>query len=280
MIETIRDLENASDEEIEEARKSINFKGLAWAQLEEDGHREGKTLDQWQEFVDTREPHACPTCHGKGEVLPRVRTVGTIHASSATKCVTALYYDVTGELAPKEYIPPELAITFAIGHSIHAVIQDALLRAMGEEDFEEEVKVDLPEALIVNGSADGRAYFPRCRVCLEIKTISEKEFLKLRKPKSEHIVQAAALYAKGLDVPFISFLYVSKGWPHDMKEYVLVYDEAEFRNWYREKGIKVENALEKRRPPVADASPYECKKCGYGYGCSQRLGNSSAFRRK
>jgi CRISPR/Cas system-associated exonuclease Cas4 (RecB family) len=278
VIKTIRDLDTASDEEIEKARKSVNFKGLVFSQLKEDGEKPGMTLDEWQEFVDNREPHECPACHGEGEILPRVRTVGTIHASSSSKCVAALYYDVTGELAPKESLSPELQFTFAIGHAIHDLVQKALHRAMGE-DFEDEVRVDLPEALIINGSADGRAYFPRCRVLLEIKTISEKEFGKLRKPKSEHLTQAAGLYAKGLDVPFISFLYISKGWPHDMKEYVLVYDDAVFRKWYREKGIKVENALEERRPPKADASPYECKNCSYGYGCPQRLGNKSAFRR-
>jgi CRISPR/Cas system-associated exonuclease Cas4 (RecB family) len=186
---------------------------------------------------------------------------------------------VTGELAPKEYIKPELQFTFAIGHSVHAVAQESLHRAMGQH-FQDEVNVTLQEAMILGGSADGvSTFFRLCRVLLEIKTISEKEFLKLRKPKKEHITQAAALYAKGLKVPFISFLYISKGWPHDMKEYVLVYDETDFRNWYREKGKKVDDAMETGVPPKADASPYECKECGYGYGCPQRIGKSSAFRR-
>ena len=74
---------------------------------------------------------------------------------------------------------------------------------------EDEVRVDLPEALILDGSADGVGQFPLCRAGLEIKTMSEKEFGTLRKPKPEHIVQASALYSKGLDVPFMS------GWSPD-----------------------------------------------------------------
>lgn len=282
MIETISDLEDYSDAEIEQARQSINFKGLAYRALKEEGSQPGLTLDEWRKKKDGRKPKPCPTCEGKGTLIERMRTVGTIHASSAEKCVAALYFDVTGEIAPDVYLKPELLITFQIGHAIHAYIQGLLYKVVDEDEgplfyFEDEVTVDLPEALICGGSADGDSDWPKARCLLEIKTMGPSEFPKLRKPKKEHITQAMGLYAKGLDAPFVSFLYISKMWPHEMKEYVMVYDEAVFQKWYAEKGIKVEEALEKGRPPLAKASAYECKQCGYRNGCSQAVGIRDRF---
>ena len=278
MIETIDDLDASSDEEIEAARKSVNFKAILLKQLKKDGARPGLTFKQWEKKKKALKPKTCTTCDGEGEVMERIRTVGTIHSSSASRCVARLYYDVTGEIAPNEELKVELLITFAIGHSIHAVAQDALHRAMGD-DFEDEIPVDLTEALIQDGSADGVGYFPLCRSGLEIKTMGEKEFGGLRKPKPEHLVQASALYSKGLELPFMSYLYISKGWPHSMKEYVVTYNENRFLSWYRDKALKVENALTKGKPPIADAGKYECGQCGYAYKCPQALGMRDAFKR-
>lgn len=279
MIQTIADLQTHTADEIEKARKSIDFKGLALNAIKKMGQRPGYTFEEWEEKKASLKPETCSTCNGRGTVMPKLRTVGTIHASSATKCVAALYYDVTGEIAPKVELSTELLITFGIGTAIHEVVQAALSLAL-EDRFRDEVRIDVPDALICDGSVDGEAYFPLCRSGLEIKTISENEFTKLRKPKPDHVVQAGALYSKGLDVPFMSYLYISKGWPHPMKEYVKVYDDSVFTKWYLEKGIKVEDALEEGKPPVADASPYECKGCGYSHECPQALGIRDRFRRR
>jgi len=280
VIETIRDLERASQKEIDDALRNIDIRGIVTKGLVERGRRPGYTMDQWREKRDGRKPKGCPTCHGKGTVIEPIRTVGTVHASGACKCVVSIYYDVTGEIAPKEELKPELLITFGIGHAIHGLVQDVLHDQLGDT-FADEVRVDLQEAMILNGSADGIIWLPRCRVLLEIKTISETEYGKLRKPKPEHLIQAAGLYAKGLDAPFISFLYVSKGWPHNIKEYVLPYDERVFQNWYKKWGSKVDKALEEGRPPRAEGvSSYECGQCKYHYECPQALGMRDRFKKK
>jgi CRISPR/Cas system-associated exonuclease Cas4 (RecB family) len=278
VIDTIAELENYSEEEIESTRASINLKGILEAQLIESGKSPGMTQTEWEKANKNRRRGVCPTCSGEGYVGEKLRTVGTIHASSNSACIAALYYDVTGEIRKATEISIALQLTFAIGHAIHAQIQDAFHTAL-EEDYKSEVPVDLPEAMICNGSADGVIALSLCSVLLEIKTISPDEFGKLRKAKPEHLIQAS-LYAKGLDVPFISFLYVSKGWPHDIKEYVQVYDEDVFHTWYRGKGSKVEEALENGKPPVANASSYECKNCGYRKDCPQAVGINDRFRRK
>ena len=119
MIQTIADLESHTPAEIEKARKSIDFKGLAMNAIKQLGQRPGYTFEEWEAAKAELKPETCPTCNGRGTVMPRMRTVGTIHASSATKCVTALYFDVTGEIAPKVELSTELLITFEIGTAIH-----------------------------------------------------------------------------------------------------------------------------------------------------------------
>lgn len=278
MIQTIADLQKATRSEINKAKKSISFKKHVVAQFKKDGETPGMTYEEWEKASAARKPEPCGTCHGKGEYIRPMRSVGTIHASSAHTCVARLYHDVVGDIRPQNDISYELRITFEIGHAIHGAIQAALHRAMGP-DFQDEVRVDLTEALISNGHADGVGRFALARALLEIKTISEADFAKIRGPKTEHITQAAGLYAKALDAPFISFLYVSKGWPHNIKEYLLEYDEAVFDKWYREKGKKVEEALDEGRPPIAKATEYECKNCPYRLGCQQVIGFRDRFAR-
>ena len=270
MIRTIADLESATEEEIEEARKSINLKFIATRQMKKDGKKIGLSYDMWETFLKTRQPLPCTSCDGTGLVMPTVRSVGTIHASQTARCKLRLYYDIIGDFQPEEYIPPELQITFTIGHAVHAVVQAALNTALGDT-FRDEVKVDIDDFLIYGSSTDGLWEAPKARVVLEIKTMSEKEFQKLNKPKPDHRLQANGIYATGLDCPFICYLYVSKGWPHSIKQYVEVYDPRLLSQWVREKWRPIEKALMDGVPPIPDATKYECKECCYKRDCPQAL---------
>ena len=270
MIRTIADLEAASEEEVAEALKSINLKFIAQRQMKKDGDQPGLTYDMWEDFLKNRKPKPCTACGGTGEVLPTVRSVGTIHASATARCRLRLYYDIIGDFQPKEYISPELQITFLIGHSVHAVLQNALAKALGDK-FRDEVKVDLDDYLIYGSSTDGEVELPKARVILEIKTMSEKQFVTLNKPKPEHRLQANGIYATGLDCPFVCYLYVSKGWPHNIKQYVEPYDPRLLRQWVRDKWRHIEKALTDGVPPIPDATKYECKDCCYKRDCPQAI---------
>lgn len=270
-IRTIQDLSSATSDEIEACRKSINLRGILIRQLEKDARRKSMTRSEYLAVMEAREPHMCPACNGEGQIMPpEPRGIGTIHPSGAHKCVTRLYYDVTGEFAAEEFIPYALDITFEIGHVIHRKIQRALHRAM-PGSFEDEVNVTIIEALIDGGHADGEGELDSCDYLLEIKTISEDGFKSTTKPhEDDHLVQGH-IYAKARNKPFISYLYVSKGPGHPIKEFVIPYQERVFQEWYLKKAAKVEAALEEGRPPRADASKYECDQCVYKVDCPQRI---------
>jgi CRISPR/Cas system-associated exonuclease Cas4 (RecB family) len=269
MIRTIKDLEGLSAEEIEAVRKSINMRGYYYMGVKKLGQQEGMTLTEYTAWKAIPADEPCRACHGTGTWKKPERSVGTIHASSAASCVRRLYYDVDASIRPKSVISPELQITFAMGHAIHDVVQKALHAALPGK-FADEMTVDLDEAMVLGSHTDGVAEIEQARVLVEIKSIG-KEFDTLVKPKDDHITQAVAIYAKALEVPFISFLYVSKSWPHNVKEFVMVYDEKYYRRWWKNKGQVVDLALEKGEPPIADASKDDCGFCPYSYHCPQKL---------
>ena len=268
MIKTIEDLKASTPEEIEDVRSAISLRSYYFLGMKEMGNQVGLTLDEYEAWRQKSPTKDCRSCKGTGKYKVPERSVGTIHASSAHMCVRRLYYDVVADMAPKTTLRSSLLITFSMGHSIHDVVQKALHLSLGE-NFQDEVRVDLNEAFVINSRTDGVAELSNARVLLEIKSIG-KEFDKLTEPKKEHLTQAVGIYATALEVPFISFLYVSKLWPHEVKEFVLAYDERIYRRWWRKKGSKVEAALSAGEPPIADSTKYECRDCAYNYFCEQR----------
>ena len=268
-IETIKDLEGLSPEEIEDIRSSIKLKDYYYKGAREMGRQTGLTLDEYEAWKEAEPTEECRTCDGTGLWKKPERSVGTIHASSAHTCRRRLYYDVIADKAPKNEFRPELLITFAIGHAIHDVVQKALHVALPGK-FEDEVRVDNVEAFILNSRTDGVVDLPQARVLLEIKSIGS-EYDKLTAPKADHINQAVGIYAHSLEVPFISFLYVSKAWPYPVKEFVVPYDKKVYRKWWRKKGKYVDDAIEAGVPPIADADKSTCQQCPYNYFCEQRM---------
>lgn len=285
------------------------------------GKQVGHSIESYERFMSARQPETCTTCHGKGVVLPKARGVGTIHPSSANRCVLRLYNDVMGIKRPREELAPGLRTTFDFGHVAHARVQRALLaaanwdteaqvarldlpdwdpwvvetRALGERlaamefEFEDEVRVSLPEALIDGGHADGKfrrtlkvkRYDVRVGGVLEIKTAGEADYPKISKPKEDHEIQANALYANALDCPFIDYIYLGKIFDFKRvfaREFVTVFDPELFEDWCRRKLDPVEKAITTGVPPTADATSWECGGCGYGSDCKQKRGGQPSGR--
>jgi len=268
-IRTIEDLDSLTSEEVEYVRGSIKLRDYYYKGARIMGRQTGLTLTEYEAWKAEEPTEECRSCRGTGLWKEPQRSVGTIHASSAHTCRRRLYYDVMADRAPKSEFRPELLITFAIGHAIHDVVQKALHVALPGK-FEDEVRVDNVEAFVLNSRTDGVVELPQARVLLEIKSIG-KEFDKLTGPKEDHINQAVGIYAHSLEVPFISFLYVSKSWPYPVKEFVVPYSHKVYRKWWRRKGSKVDEAIELRSPPIADANKNTCNQCPYNYFCEQRF---------
>ncbi len=278
MIHSIDDLKHASDREIQEAMGALNLRGRVTAGLQRRSKEVGLTRAQYIAEVEkiNAEELDCAHCRGTGKLKRRVpRTVGVIHPSSADKCVLRLYYDVVGEFAPQSTFKPPLMFTFKIGHAMHDLVQEILAEDLGTA-FEPEKRIEI--GTLVAGNTDGLVTIPEARAVLEIKSMGS-EYGGLKEPKGDHRVQAGGLYATALDAPFTVYLYISKDWPHDIKEYVEVYDPGVFRRWSRTKGERVQSALDSGEVPVADASPAECGDCPYNKDCPQRLDkkNGKAF---
>lgn len=265
-ILTIDDLFDSTPEEIEEVLNTINLTDLYYAGAAHRGKKTGLTKKTHKKFKPKKVP--CKTCDGTGIFIKKPRSINTIHASASSFCRTRLFYDVQAEIEPKEVIKPALQVTFAMGHAIHDCVQSAL-EDMLMEDIELEATVDFPEAMVYGSHTDGIVHLPQAKVILEIKSISANEFAKLTKPKAEHRTQACGIYATATNSPFISYFYVSKGWPHDVKEFVEPYDPKVFEDWKENKLKPIEEAIETGQPPVMDTSKYECSNCKYSHACPQ-----------
>lgn len=284
-ITTIDDLKGLSKDQIRRAGARLQIRRRIEQQMEREARQVSPTLDAYRAILQRRRDHPieCPTCAGTGSThLPKPREVGCIHPSSAGVCRLRLYYDVTGELEARNYIKHALQFVFCIGHAMHDLTQGVLTRALADVEgakFRAEPQVDMG---LVRGNTDGDGEVDDVGFILEIKSDGGK-FETRSGPDQKHRLQAGALYTLGLCRPFTVYLYLSKKWPHPMKEYVEPYDPQIFRRWWRDKGEHVQNALEDGRPPRADAAPAECAECPYGYdgGCPSNTAGaaSRAFKR-
>jgi CRISPR/Cas system-associated exonuclease Cas4 (RecB family) len=276
-ILSIDDLKDASSTDLRAAVSALRIKERVLDRISVMGRKEGMTRAEYIAHVESLEEHDCPTCNGKGKVKPRKpREIGCVHPSAAHKCLLRNYYDVTGEMRAKEEIDWKFQATFAIGHAIHGLIQTALELELGAEQFQPEAKVNMG---LVRGNTDGDIWLPTVHAILEIKTIGS-EYDRLSQPKDDHQLQANGLYATGLDGPFVVFLYVSKMFPYPIKEFVVEHDPGIFKRWLRDKGEKIQRALERGEPPIADAQASECRECPYAHSCPQKLEKKGGFSSK
>jgi hypothetical protein len=106
------------------------------------------------------------------------------------------------------------------GSAIHDLIQDEYLSKHPDFWFVKEPKVWLKiRGAWVKGSCDGVIIrrTDMFRWGVEIKTINHDEFMRLAKPKEEHVFQAS-IYMNMQDLPWITIMYWDKDKQH-MKEF-------------------------------------------------------------
>ena len=153
-------------------------------------------LDQ---VVSSQEDHQRYTV----EIFGSKKRAPGVHASELSKCMRALVYGIMGmERKANKGADVNMLMRFKMGHAIHALVQyewsQIAEKSEGLIQFEDEVKVS-PEVSAaaaqwnIRSSCDGiitccapQGGGPQVRVGLEIKTISDDGYKKLRQPQSDH----------------------------------------------------------------------------------------------
>lgn len=215
------------------------------------------------------------------------RSLG-VHPSSACKkgvCALKIYYECTGEVAPRTNYDEQMQEIWDLGTMMHDRIQKILENIYGDQ-FEKEVLLSIPDLKLV-GHTDGVFDFEKdgIRIVLEIKSIKEGgsfgwEKVQL-KPMADNVRQAH-FYMKAKNIPFGIILYIAKN-TGEFKEHPVMFDS------------KVWADLEDTVAPVLDAinngalvkaTPgWHCKYCDFAYACKPgrkqtRGKGTAAWKRK
>ena len=194
------------------------------------------------------------------------RSGGYYSPSSLPYCSRAMYYQ-RARVEQRGCLEAQTRITFGVGHAVHDMLQAWLLDAIGEDSLRIEVPC-VDEELHIRGAADGLFELEHFRKLLEIKTISGKGFADLTKPKPEHMLQTHC-YAHMLDTPLLVFLYISKEWPHPIKEYCVFFDRVVWGKAL-DKIESVERCFEAETPPPQEVGR-GCWECKFRWHCDPEL---------
>lgn len=126
-------------------------------------------------------------------------------------------------------IDPRLRRILDNGTAVHEVIQNEYLPFHRDFWFVKEPKVYRKfSGFLVKGSCDGVLIRRKdmYRWGIEIKTITHSEFMRLTKPKPEHVFQAK-LYMHLQNLPWITILYWDKDKQH-MLEFPVGHDDTQW----------------------------------------------------
>jgi len=174
---------------------------------------------------------------------------------SISNCDRRMVYKIR-RTPRKAKIEPGLRRVFDMGHAVHEVIQR--LMHQKSEEFESETKAVVQNTLI-SGSCDG-VLSPEG---LEIKSISNAGFLKLKSPKSDHKKQGAT-YARAFGLSKMLFVYYDK----KTGDYACFYDtpSEENANETVARALRVEKMAKEERLPPRKVG-WGCDTCAYKYTC-------------
>jgi CRISPR/Cas system-associated exonuclease Cas4 (RecB family) len=241
-------------------------------------HGNGPDLDRFPGFKDIQirpDPRLTHDLEGflagiKGWMSQDVRiSPSEITGKAGRSCDRAVVYRLQN-LEVKPVIEPKLRRIFDMGTAIHDAVQIHLSKA--DPDFTPEVRMRIQD-LMISGSCDG--VWRETRTGLEIKSISGNGAAKLTGPKPEHKEQAT-LYAIGLDLRTVIYLYVDKS-NFSIIELPTQRDEG---TWHKvQDRVKriIETWKKDELPPKIDKD-YVCRECGYAWACKPHLVPSVSLR--
>lgn len=286
-LKSIEDIESCDVEEtIRKAEEGLSLKLSNFLEEERDPIEKAefkiKTLSS---RIDQLKNSIEYLSDSNNAVTSEGRKLGIFHPSQISGCLLSSYYDYM-KFQPKNEINATTRLIFDTGTAVHEQIQEYLSEMFGDS-FQDEVemvidKIPVPfkrksklhknikieDGLInarIEGSCDGVLNFKKVRFGIEIKTINDKGFSTLSKPKTIHIAQSMT-YMWGLDLPFMLFIYYNKN-NSQIKMYGVKFDMEMFLEKSCKRVALILNAIEDNTTPDADGSYFQCKGCGYRYMC-------------
>lgn len=151
-----------------------------------------------------------------------------VHASEISKCNRALVLGIMGieRKVDTSNNDINMLMRFKVGHAVHSMLQNdwkqIAKKSKGLITFKDEVKIEPGNSEIaklwnIHSRCDGiitcygdyNKTSPQIRVGLEIKTISDDGYSKLKAPQADHLEQTT-LYMKALDLPLMWICYYNK----------------------------------------------------------------------
>ena len=208
-----------------------------------------------------------------------------IHASEISDCLRMSVYSLTD--TPRRPNPSigDLRRRFQLGHAIHAMIQSDFLAIAKQSRrrilFTPEVPVDrtlggVAEQWELASTSDGEFTLvdargdPYARIGLEIKSASDGEFAKLRKPKPAHIEQCT-VYQAGRGVPITWVLYYNKSNSNVSAVTPAFVREFDASLWHAiEKQFQVVHQHRAQRTLPARQEGFHCRMCAFAWTCKPR----------
>lgn len=213
--------------------------------------------------------------------VPRDDRGGVFHPSAIDMCGRRSVYEYLRYPKENHFEEEDLEI-FAMGHAVHDLVQETIanLSETLEKDgygieFSPELKrpdIDpLYDDLGCGGTTDGLIRIYRLdgswaqRSILEVKSMKDNLWEKLRSPKIGHRMQAH-LYALRFDCPIIYYWYYNKNTSR-RKVYSEVFDSEIADEALNRLGTWKEYADRKELPP-REESWYMCPRCAYKDHCN------------
>lgn len=206
-----------------------------------------------------------------------------IHASEICGCLRKVVYSLTREEQRNspEHSDTNMRRRMQQGSAVHGLVQSDFDRMCwltdGRVEFQHEVRIapelyPLAQQYEIHSSTDGiftlfANHEPFLRVGLEIKTMSDKEYEKLRKPLDYHLEQAH-VYMKLLNVPLMWFFYYNKSnsnWTAPKVPFLVAFDH---RIWDKlEHRMQQAHALARAHTLPERQEGMPCRWCSYSWKC-------------
>lgn len=194
---------------------------------------------------------------------PNTRKSHCIHPSeiSISSCDRRIAYSLMGTEGV-DIIQPSLRRIFDVGNVYHDVVQTSL--GWRYPNFKPEIHAAHKD-LKIYGHCDGSLDHEG----IEIKSMSSAQFVKLSRPKSDHLVQGT-IYAATVGLDFMTYIYINKA-TAEIKTYKLPVDRQLWHTVAKRAASIVAAVKSGELPPPIEGKDGTCFRCKYQATCKPEL---------